>query len=152
MGIADTTGHTLTWLTYELAKNPQLQQRLVDEVDAFWAECSGRELEFMDMTKLPFLTRCVTETLRLWPVVPNGTFRQLSYDDQVKGPGGKMVKLPKGTLVQVTTIGRHRSKENWGDDADVFNPDREFQDDEVRATSLSFCFSFFYFISGIPCT
>ena len=43
------------------------------------------------------------ETLRLWPVVPNGTFRQLSYEDEVKGPGGKMVKLPKGTLVQVNS-------------------------------------------------
>ena len=83
------------------------------------------------MLKLPFLTRCVTETLRLWPVVPNGTFRQLSYEDEVKGPGGKMVKLPKGTLVQVTTIGRHRSEENWGEDAAVFNPDREWKDDEL---------------------
>ena len=127
----DTTGHTLTWLTYELAKNPALQQRLIDEVDAFWVECEGRELEFLDMKKLPFLTRCVTETLRLWPVVPNGTFRQLSYDDKVKGPGGEMVTLPKGTFVQVTTIGRHRNKELWGEDADVFNPDRVFEDDEL---------------------
>lgn len=127
----DTTGHTLTWLTYELAKAPQLQARLVAEVDAFWDEVGERELEFLDMQRLPFLTRCVTETLRLWPVVPNGTFRQLSFEDKVKGPGGRMVTLPKGTIVQVTTIGRHRSKENWGDDANVFNPDREFKDDEL---------------------
>ena len=127
----DTTGHTLTWLTYELAKNPVLQQRLIDEVDAFWVECEGRELEFLDMTKLPFLTRCVTETLRLWPVVPNGTFRQLSYDDKVKGPNGEMVTLPKGTFVQVTTIGRHRDTKLWGEDANEFNPDRAFEDDEL---------------------
>jgi cytochrome P450 len=127
----DTTGHTLTWLTYELAKHPHYQQRLVDEVDAFWEECGDRELEFLDMKKLPFLTRCVMETLRLWPVVPNGTFRQLSYDDKIKGPGGEMVHLPKGTYVQVTTAGRHRSTELWGDDANEFNPDREFEDDEL---------------------
>jgi cytochrome P450 len=70
------------------------------------------------------MTRCVTETLRLWPVVPNGTFRQLSYEDEVKGPGGKMVKLPRGTIVQVTTVGRHRDTKLWGDDAAVFNPVR----------------------------
>lgn len=79
----DTTGHTLTWLTYELAKNPSYQERIVAEVDAFWEEVGDRECEFLDMQKLPFMTRCIMETLRLWPVVPNGTFRQLSYDDEV---------------------------------------------------------------------
>lgn len=127
----DTTGHTLTWLTYELAKNPSYQQRLVDEIDAFWEDLGDKEPEFLDMKKLPFLTRCVMETLRLWPVVPNGTFRQLSYDDKIVGPGGEMVDLPKGTYVQVTTAGRHRSKELWGEDANEFNPDREFEDDEL---------------------
>ena len=136
----DTTGHTLTWLTYELAKNPSIQQRVVDEVDAFWDQYGDRPIgtgeansvEFVEFMKAsPFLTKCITETLRLWPVVPNGTFRQLSHDDYVKGPNGQRVLLPKGTFVQVTTVGRHRDKELWGEDADIFNPDREWQDDEL---------------------
>merc|ERR1712093_176105 len=45
--------------------------------------------------------------------------------------GGEMVTLPKGTFVQITTIGRHRNVDNWGEDANVFNPDRDFQDDEL---------------------
>ena len=32
----DTTGHTMTWLTYELAKQPQYQRRLQKEVDALF--------------------------------------------------------------------------------------------------------------------
>jgi cytochrome P450 len=136
----DTTGHTLTWLTYELAKRPEMQQRVVDEVDAFWEKYGDRPIgtgepnsvEFVEFMKAsPFLTKCITETLRLWPVVPNGTFRQLSHDDYVKGKGGEKVLLPKGTFVQVTTVGRHRDKELWGDDVDEFNPDREWQDDEL---------------------
>ena len=136
----DTTGHTLTWLTYELAKRPEMQQRMVDEVDAFWEKFGDRPIgtgepdsvEFVEFMKAsPFMTKCITETLRLWPVVPNGTFRQLSHDDYVKGPGGKQVLLPKGTFVQITTIGRHRNRELWGDDVNEFNPDREWKDDEV---------------------
>ena len=136
----DTTGHTLTWLTYELAKRPEMQQRVLDEVDEFWRKFDGRPIgtgepdsvEFVEFMKAsPFLTKCITETLRLWPVVPNGTFRQLSHDDYVKGPGGEQVLIPKGTFVQVTTVGRHRDKKLWGEDADVFNPDREWQDDEI---------------------
>ena len=52
-------------------------------------------------------------------------------DDYVKGPDGAQVLLPKGTFVQVTTIGRHRSTELWGEDANQFNPDRAFEDDEL---------------------
>ena len=41
------------------------------------------------------------ETLRRWNAVPNGTFRELQYDDYVIGPGGKPTLLKKGTYVQV---------------------------------------------------
>ena len=40
----DTTGHTLTWLTYELAKHPEMQQRVIDEVDAFWEKFGDRPI------------------------------------------------------------------------------------------------------------
>ena len=29
----DTTGHTMTWMTYELSKRPDLQRRLQAEID-----------------------------------------------------------------------------------------------------------------------
>ena len=67
--------------------------------------------------------------------MPNGTFRQLSHDDYVKGPDGAQVLLPKGTFVQVTTIGRHRSTELWGEDANQFNPDRAFRGAELWGDS-----------------
>ena len=53
---------------------------------------------------------------------------RLAYES---GPDGAQVLLPKGTFVQVTTIGRHRSTELWGEDANQFNPDRAFEDDEL---------------------
>lgn len=71
------------------------------------------------------------ETLRLWTAVPNGTFRELDNDETVKGPGGKPVTLPKGTYVQIVNFMRQRNPVYWGPDADIFNPDREFQDNEV---------------------
>jgi cytochrome P450 len=134
----DTTGHTMTWLMFEMAQRPDLQARVQEEVDALFADISkeNRPLQYRDCRKLPFLTRCVTETLRLWPAVPNGTFRQLQFDDYVKGPGGKDVKLKKGTYVQVTNWSRHRNPDLWGDDVNDYNPDRDFQGDEVRIDRL----------------
>ena len=71
------------------------------------------------------------ETLRLWTAVPNGTFRELQYDDYVKGPGGKPTLLKKGTYVQIVNAMRQRNTTLWGPDAMDFNPDREFRDDEI---------------------
>ena len=127
----DTTGHTMTFLTYELAKHPKYQKRLHDEVDAFFEMLKGRDMTYADLDHLPFLTRCVMETLRLHAAVANGTFRELQYDDYVTGPGGKQTLLKKGTYVQVVNQIRHRNPKYWGKDANEFNPDREFRDDEI---------------------
>jgi cytochrome P450 len=127
----DTTGHTMTWLTYEIAKHPEHQAKLHHEVDAFFDGLKGRDPVYTDCDQLPFLTRCVMETLRMWPAVLNGTFRQLQYPDEVKGPHGQRIMLPKGTYVQIPNWSRHRSTKLWGDDADEFNPMRDFQDEEI---------------------
>jgi len=133
----DTTGHTMTWLTFELARNPKFQAMLHEEVDAFFSDLGDRPMTYDDCKKLPFLTRCVMETLRLWPAVANGTFRQLQYADSVKGPNGRDVVLPKGTFVQIPHFLRHRNPTLWGPDAETFNPLRNFRDEELWGTSGS---------------
>merc|ERR1719343_1724012 len=91
----------------------------------------GRDMDYEDCKKLPFMTRCVMETLRLWTAVPNGTFRELEQDEVVKGPGGKPVTLPKGAFVQIPNFFRQWNPAYWGPDADKFNPDREYEASEV---------------------
>jgi cytochrome P450 len=127
----DTTAHTMTWLTYELARHPDHQARLHAEVDQFFAELGEREMEYEDCSKLPFMSRCVMETLRLWPAVATGTYRELQFADTVKGVDGTPVHLPKGTYVHVQTWTRHRSEGLWGPDAAEWNPDRAFVQGEV---------------------
>ncbi len=82
----DTTGHTLTWLAFELSKNPHIQDRLIVEVDAFWAakqKQGGLPVVYEDFERLPFMTRCIMETLRRWPAVGNGTYREIEFDETV---------------------------------------------------------------------
>ena len=47
----DTTGNTLTWLIYELAKSNIRQKRLQHEVDDFWREQGERDIEYQDFKK-----------------------------------------------------------------------------------------------------
>jgi cytochrome P450 len=129
----DTTGHTMTWFMLEVARNPNIQRRLHACVDAFFKELGGRDPTYRDLAsdKLDFLDRCITETLRMWPAVPNGTFRQLQYGDTIKGKDGKEVMLPKGTNVMIPNWARHRNEQLWGPDASEFNPDRAFDVSEI---------------------
>eukprot|EP00041_Stephanoeca_diplocostata_P026288 m.705691 g.705691 ORF g.705691 m.705691 type:complete len:184 (-) comp22928_c0_seq11:40-591(-) len=71
------------------------------------------------------------EVLRLWSIIPAGTFRELQFDDYIRGPGGTQVKIPKGTPVQIPTWCRHRDPQLWGPDVAEFNPDRHFDDVEI---------------------
>jgi cytochrome P450 len=127
----DTTGHTMTWLLFELARNPAIQARLHEEVDQFMKSLGGRDPTYRDLSQLDLMDKCITETLRLWPAVASGTYRRLQFDDTVIGPGGKEVTLPRGTAVNIVNWNRHRNKALWGDDADHFNPLRDFKFQEM---------------------
>ena len=58
----ETTGSTLSWIFYELGRNPHVEARVHAEVDAALA---GRCAGFSDLAALPYTRRVVTETLRL---------------------------------------------------------------------------------------
>lgn len=129
----DTTANTMTWLLFEVAQRPALQAELQAEADAMLAAAGGTAgIRYPTLgASLPLLGRCLLETLRKWPVVPNGTFRELVADDYVRGPDGRSVLLKKGTFCQVTTWMRHHSTELWGADADQWNPHRNFSEAEL---------------------
>lgn len=121
----------MTWFLFELARHPEIQKEVQKEIHGFFDELANRDPEYRDLSRLPFLDRCITETLRLWPVVPNGTFRELQFDDDVKDVGGRPVTLPRGTWVQLANWPRHRNPQLWGSDAAVFNPHRDFAPQEL---------------------
>lgn len=127
----DTTGHAMTWLLFELARHPESQRELLREVDLFFEVLGGRDPEYTDLSKLTFMDRCITETLRLWNSVPSGTFRQLHFDDWVTGDDGEHVTLPRGTVVNIVNWSRHRNPALWGEDANEFNPYRDFEPSEL---------------------
>ncbi len=113
--------------------HPDCLRRVVAEVDSLFAHSDSVEapFSFERISALPFLTRCIVETLRLFPSVPNGTFRELDNDEVVCGANGARVTVAAGSQVMLPTFSLHRSRALWGADCDTFNPDREFTDAEL---------------------
>jgi len=129
----DTTANTLSWLIYEICKNKKVYTKLQKEVDIFWDTHDENNIKYEDLKELKYMTRCIHETLRLWTSIPNGTSRELVYDDYITGKNGQKVKLSAGTYVQIPNWSRHRNPELWGDDVLIFNPERDFKAEEIYA-------------------
>ncbi|XP_035685680.1 cytochrome P450 4F11-like [Branchiostoma floridae] len=110
----DTTASGISWALYHLAKHPEYQDRCRGEAEGL---LQGRtEMSWEDMSKLPFTTMCIKESLRLRPPVP-GIGRTLTQTLAL--PDGK--KIPAGFQVLTGIMTAHRNPLIWPD-PEVYDP------------------------------
>ena len=70
----------LTPIGYELAKNPEVQKVLQDEIDAAYE--GSTNLDYNTVQSLPYLDMVINETLRLHP--PLGVLERVCTKDSYK--------------------------------------------------------------------
>ncbi|KAL4228065.1 Cytochrome P450 3A4 [Mactra antiquata] len=110
----DTTATTLTWMTYLLATNQHIQDKVREEID----QVLGQEEPTQDnVSKLKYTEMFLCETLRLYPAA-NRTGRDAAVDTDVLG-----CKIPKNLSITVPIFAMHRMPEYW-DDPDSCIPER----------------------------
>ncbi|KAF2129891.1 cytochrome P450 [Dothidotthia symphoricarpi CBS 119687] len=90
---SDTTGATLSFISYELCKNPEVQIKLRKAIDGIKPEKSFLDVE--DVANCAFLDGVINEALRLHPAVPSGVQRETP-------PEG--ITLPNGTYIPGSTL------------------------------------------------
>ncbi|XP_041056069.1 cytochrome P450 [Carcharodon carcharias] len=67
LAAVDTTSNTTSWILYNLAREPSIQQDLYEEVTSV---CPGDQIPGVeDFASMPLLKAVVKETLRMYPVV-----------------------------------------------------------------------------------
>jgi len=111
----DTTTSTVSFLIWELAREPGWANRLRAELEEV---CGSREPTPEELFGgLPLLTRAIDETLRLWPPAWIGP-RRAVRDFEFAG-----VPAPAGLPVTYSSWVSHRLPDVF-DDPDRFDPDR----------------------------
>ena len=121
----ETTAITLSSVLYFLLKNPRCYTRLQREIDSVPAEhFSGTDeapvITWTTAQTLPYLDACIREAMRLQPVA------RMPHD-RVVPPGGMVIcghQVPGGTDVGIYGPVLHRRAEVFGDDVNVYRPER----------------------------
>lgn len=131
----DTTAMTLSWMFYHVIAEKRIMKNVLKELDivlgsnaSINASKEERQYTYETMMQdLPYLKAIFHETLRLYPPVPrNG---KLALGDDVL-PDGTLVE--KGDRIGFSTYAMGRTRSVWGEDAEVFSPERWLIDVDVK--------------------
>lgn len=110
----ETTGCSLAWTWYLLAKNPHYLEWLKEELDTI---LQGRAPAYEDLLNLPRTKAILSESFRLYP--PIWMFSKTAVeDDEILG-----YAIPKGATLALSLFALHRHPKHW-DHPHNFYPER----------------------------
>jgi cytochrome P450 len=114
----ETTANALTFTSYLLARHPQAEAALHEEVDRVLA---GRAPAAADVDRLPFTRAVLSESMRLYPPAWIVT-RQAKHDVEIAGR-----RVAAGQVVMMSQWVTHRD-ERWWPQPHAFRPERWLTD------------------------
>ncbi|XP_025236308.1 cytochrome P450 3A5 isoform X4 [Theropithecus gelada] len=111
----ETTSSVLSFIIYELATHPDVQQKLQEETDAVLPNKAPATYDAM--VQMEYLDMVVNETLRLFPIAIR-LERSCKKDVEING-----VFIPKGAMVVIPTYALHHDPKYWTE-PEEFRPER----------------------------
>ncbi|XP_062827495.1 ultra-long-chain fatty acid omega-hydroxylase isoform X1 [Anolis carolinensis] len=114
----DTTASGLSWVLYNLAQHPHYQDQCREEIQELLHDRDIEEIEWEDLSQMPFTTMCIKESLRLHPAV---TEISRHCTEDVKMPNGQVI--PKRVVCLISIYGTHHNPAVWPE-PEVYNPHR----------------------------
>ena len=114
----DTTGTLLSYLSYEMFKNPEIQEKLQEEVDKTFEYSNGQFPDYKTIQGLPYLDMVIHETLRFHTSVGFNT-RSCNEDYHIPGTD---ITVKKNDMLSFIPQGMHKNAEFYSH-PDKFYPE-----------------------------
>lgn len=116
----ETSSVAISFMLYEIAKNPEVQKRLRQEL--LKVTTDEGTVSYDSLFELSYLEQVVNESLRLWPPV---AFISKRCTEPMELPltDSRNVTIGKDVCAIINIWSMHRDPENY-DDPLTFNPDR----------------------------
>ncbi|KAH8321297.1 hypothetical protein KR074_000698, partial [Drosophila pseudoananassae] len=121
----ETSSTTMGFALYELACNPEIQDKARKEVDFVLAKHNGK-LEYDSMKEMSYLEKVIDETLRKHPVVAH----LVRTTTKTYVPSNPKYTIEEGTGVLISTLGIHHDPEFYPE-PEKFIPER-FDEEQIQ--------------------
>ncbi|XP_034833641.2 cytochrome P450 6k1-like [Maniola hyperantus] len=124
LGGFETSGSVLSWLTYEMTFNPDLQDKLYEELKEAKERIGDKDFDSQLLTELTYLNCCIKEGLR--------KYSSMGWLDRIAIADYRIddkVTVKAGMPVYVNSIGMHYDPEYFPD-PEKFDPDRFLPENE----------------------
>lgn len=123
----DTSSVALSWFFWLVSQHSRVEKKILIEICGVLMETRGNDvskwlkepLVFEEVDRLIYLKAALSETLRLYPSVPQDS-KHVVTDDVL--PSG--VHVPAGSLITYSIYAIGRMKFIWGEDSLEFKPER----------------------------
>ncbi|KAH8297064.1 hypothetical protein KR044_004457, partial [Drosophila immigrans] len=119
----ETSSSTMTLTLYEMARNPEFQERLRAEIKDYFGD--EDHISYERLQEMPYLTQVVNETLRKYPVA-GFVERECAQPETGEKFSLKPyydVEIPNGTPFYVPLLAIHRDEKYWPN-PDKYDPER----------------------------
>ncbi|XP_019557470.3 probable cytochrome P450 9f2 [Aedes albopictus] len=131
----DTLSTGLTFLTYELALNPEIQQRLYEEVMETESNLDGKPLTYEVLQQMQYMDMVISESLRKWPPGIVGD-RYCTKDYHYKDSTGSFV-IEKGKSVWIPAIAIHNDPRYYSN-PEKFDPERFSEENKSKINPAAY--------------
>ncbi|XP_042886027.1 cytochrome P450 9e2-like [Penaeus japonicus] len=126
----DTTASTLAFASFLLAKHPEIQQRLRQEMNELIDQHG--DITYQGIMEAKYLDACIMESLRLYPP---GLFLERQCVKEYKVPGFDFTIEP-GTVVSCPVWTVHRDPKYWPE-PEEFRPERFLPENKANIANFT---------------
>lgn len=126
----ETSSTTMTFALYELARHPEIQQKVRDEVNSVLKQHNGK-ITYDAMQEMKLLRCVIDEALRMYPPVPI-LFRRCTKNYQISN-----VVIEKNVITEIPVMGIQKDPEYFPE-PNEFKPERFSEKNKDKITPYTY--------------
>ncbi|XP_017782414.1 PREDICTED: cytochrome P450 9e2-like [Nicrophorus vespilloides] len=133
----ETVSTLMTFMSYEIAVNPDIQKRLQEEIDETREKGNGI-LTYETLTTMKYMDMVISETLRKWPpTVAMDRCCVKPYTIPATRPNESPIHLKLGDIIWLPIVGIHRDPKYYPE-PEKFDPERFNDENKHQIKSFTY--------------